>query len=165
MKDFNGFCWQQICKQIGFWQQIRWNPSITLFIAFSWPSHYIIHILYIFIDLNFNNFFWNSKGKSSGIGGTGKPLDELDQTCKTLSTCHSCIQLQHGEETCDPVTQKYKARLKKNDESGKVEIQCLNTMNKVKLLVSSKCYQIRVRKKIYYLSRKNAIKNCSERFK
>ena len=110
--------------------QTNWLLATNQVKSFYYPINCIFNI-------NFNNYFWNSKGKSSGIGGTGKPLDELDQTCKTLSTCHSCIQLQHGEETCDPVTQKYKARLKKNDESGKVEIQCLNTMNKVNLLIFS----------------------------
>lgn len=77
---------------------------------------------------NYGCHCW-TKGKDSGIGGKGLPVDDLDRTCAELSRCHTCINVDYPEN-CDPVTQRYKAKLIKNKEAGTVDIKCTNTMNR-----------------------------------
>lgn len=79
---------------------------------------------------NYGCHCW-TKGKDSGMGGKGAPVDDLDRTCAELSRCHTCINVDYPED-CDPVTQRYKAKLIKNKAEGTVEIKCTNTMNKRK---------------------------------
>ncbi|CAG5081081.1 Oidioi.mRNA.OKI2018_I69.PAR.g9783.t1.cds [Oikopleura dioica] len=62
------------------------------------------------------------------LNGYGTPLDALDSSCQALSKCHTCIKLDYSEETCNPHTTKYKAKLTRNN--GTMEVECTNKMNK-----------------------------------
>jgi len=62
------------------------------------------------------------------LNGYGTPLDALDASCKTLAQCHTCIKLDYSEETCDPYSQKYSAKIRKNN--GTITVECTNKLNK-----------------------------------
>lgn len=67
-----------------------------------------------------------TKPNTENIGYKGQPLDGVDRACRTLHSCHTCINLDYNE--CDPVTTKYRAKVVKNGD-GTIDIQCTNTMN------------------------------------
>jgi len=67
-----------------------------------------------------------TKPNTENIGYKGQPLDGVDRACRTLHSCHTCINLDFNE--CDPVTTKYRAKVVKNGD-GSIDIQCTNTMN------------------------------------
>lgn len=69
---------------------------------------------------------WTKPG-TEAIGYKGQPLDNIDTACKTLKSCHTCIELDYNN--CDPVTTKYRAKVSKQPD-GTLDIQCTNTMNK-----------------------------------
>lgn len=69
---------------------------------------------------------WTKPGTES-IGYKGQPIDNIDRACKTLKSCHTCIELDY--KNCDPVTTKYRAKVAKRGD-GTLDIQCTNTMNK-----------------------------------
>lgn len=72
-----------------------------------------------------------TRTNSEQIGYKGKPIDPIDESCKKLSQCHSCLEWQgfaQPAKGCDPVTQKYRASLFKN-EDGQLQIECKNTLN------------------------------------
>lgn len=104
----------------------RRSQRITLLVA-QLPKSEIKPRLFMKRINNYGCNCW-TKGKKSGIGGSGQPIDELDRVCKELSRCHQCIGIDYSYETCDPVKQKYKAKLATVD--GKVQINCVNQMNK-----------------------------------
>lgn len=68
---------------------------------------------------------WTKPG-TENIGYKGQPLDNIDRACRTLHSCHTCINLDYNN--CDPVTTKYRAKVAKNGD-GTIDIQCTNTMN------------------------------------
>merc|ERR1711915_1090403 len=67
-----------------------------------------------------------TKPNTENIGYKGQPLDGVDRACRTLHSCHTCINLDFQD--CDPVTTKYRAKVVKNGD-GTIDIQCTNTMN------------------------------------
>merc|ERR1712113_180176 len=77
---------------------------------------------------NYGCHCW-TKPNTESIGYKGNPLDGIDRSCRTLKSCHTCINLQF--ENCDPVTTKYRAKVHKNSD-GTIDIQCTNTINQKK---------------------------------
>jgi len=67
-----------------------------------------------------------TKPNTEDIGYKGQPLDGVDRACRTLHSCHTCINLDFQD--CDPVTTKYRAKVVKNGD-GTIDIQCTNSMN------------------------------------
>lgn len=67
-----------------------------------------------------------TKPNTENIGYKGQPLDGVDRACRTLHSCHTCINLDYQD--CNPVTTKYRAKVVKNGD-GTIDIQCTNTMN------------------------------------
>lgn len=68
---------------------------------------------------------WTKPG-TEHIGYKGVPLDGIDRSCRTLHSCHTCIELEY--DRCDPVNTKYRAKIIRG-ENGEIAIQCTNTLN------------------------------------
>lgn len=69
---------------------------------------------------------WTKPG-TEAIGYKGQPVDEIDRSCKSLKSCHTCIELEYSN--CDPVTTKYRAKVQRQGD-GTLQITCTNTLNK-----------------------------------
>ena len=67
-----------------------------------------------------------TKPNTENIGYKGQPLDGVDRACRTLHSCHTCINLDF--QNCDPVTTKYRAKVVKNGD-GTIDIQCSKYLN------------------------------------
>lgn len=55
------------------------------------------------------------------LGGQGKPVDEIDRTCKRLFNCHRCLTI-NSENECNPLDFTYKVRGK--DTNGSRKLHC-----------------------------------------
>lgn len=55
------------------------------------------------------------------LGGQGKPVDEIDRTCKRLFNCHRCLQINTANE-CNPNEFQYRVRGK--DTNGTRIVHC-----------------------------------------
>ncbi|CAG5099479.1 Oidioi.mRNA.OKI2018_I69.XSR.g16542.t1.cds [Oikopleura dioica] len=52
----------------------------------------------------------------------GKPVDNIDRTCRDFGTCYHCLKLKHPK--CIPERTAYRFRLKKNKRLGTRSIDC-----------------------------------------
>jgi len=62
--------------------------------------------------------------------GYGKPVDNVDASCKRQSQCYDCAQIDHGDRVCDANTQSYKFKLHYDpadpNNHMKKSIECLD---------------------------------------
>ena len=79
----------------------------------------------------------------STIGGKGKPVDQLDEVCRSLFRCYRCIDIESDEYgSCDTNQGGYKYGLLENDDgNGNVnrDINCDTMFNKSPMCKTHQC--------------------------
>ena len=75
----------------------------------------------------------------STIGGKGKPVDQLDEVCRSLFRCYRCIDIESDEYgSCDTNQGGYKYGLLEN-EGGSRDINCDTMFNKSPMCKTHQC--------------------------
>lgn len=62
----------------------------------------------------------------------GKPVDEIDETCRQFGTCYKCLKNKHNAE-CKPEETHYRFKIVKDEKTGDVkDIICLDKKDRCK---------------------------------